>query len=122
MNTAQEMVEIMNEARQKMKEASQLNAQIAVEKYLMPQIHERANAGYGCVEIILTNIVKDQAAKADYIAWSVNTGRWPRKKITSYKVYVYDMIDYLKSQGYDVVYMPWMHLFTIIWTPLKELV
>ena len=120
MNTAQEMVEIMNEARQKMKEASQLNAQIAVEKYLMPQIRERANAGYGSIEIILKDIVADQAVKADYIAWSVNTGRWTRKKITSYKVYVHDMIDFLKSQGYDVVYMPWMHLFTIIWTPLKE--
>lgn len=120
MNTAQEMIEIMNEARQKTKEASQLNAKIAVEKYLMPQMRERANAGYGCIEIILKNIVTDQSIKADYVAWSVNTGRWLRKKITSYKVYVYDMIDFLKSQGYDVVYMPWMHLFTIIWTPLKE--
>ena len=120
MNTAQEMVEIMNEARQKIKEASQLNAQIAVEKYLMPQIHERANAGYGCIEIILKDIVADRSVKADYIAWSENTGGWTRKKITSYKVYICDMVDFLKSQGYDVVYMPWMHLFTIIWAPLKE--
>lgn len=120
MNTAQEMVEIMNEAREKIKEASQLNAQLAVEKYLMPQMRERANAGYGCIEIILKDIVTDRAIKADYVEWSVTTGGWTRKKMTSYKVYVCDMIDFLKSQGYDVVYMPWMHLFTIIWTPLKE--
>lgn len=120
MKTAQEMVEIMNEARNRMKEASQLNAQIAVEKYLMPQMRERANAGYGCIEITLKNIVADRAVKADYIAWTETTGGWTRKRNTSYKVYVNDMVDFLKSQGYDVVYMPWMHLFTIIWTPLKE--
>lgn len=120
MKTAQEMVTLTKDALEKKREASKLSVDLAIEKFIMPTMMDRACNGYTYAEVCLDKAIEDRTMNSYCVSWVEKTGGWARKKTTVYKVYVQDMVDYLKELGYTAYFLIWGKIFTVEWKDKKE--
>ena len=120
MKTAKEMATLTKDALDKKREASKAVVDLAIEKFIMPTMMERACNGYTYAEICLEKALMDYTMNAHYVYWTENKGGWTRKKTEMYEVYIQDMVDYLKELGYNAYFVIWGKIFTVEWKEKEE--
>ena len=111
MNTAQEIREITMDARAKMREDSKNNIDTVVMHYLYPEMHKRACSGHTSCEIMIPDKYRGIDCIGSYL-WLIE-GKGKNEK--TIKVYVDDILDFLRKLGYDVSAPSWTQVFIISW-------
>lgn len=115
MNTAQEMREITKDARQQMLDKSKLNVETAIEKFITPTMLSRAQNGFATCEVYIPAESRNQDVIGSFIYWTEGKGK--NKEVI--KVYIVDIVNYLKEQGYTAVWAEWYKYIDIAWKEVE---
>lgn len=115
MHTAQEIREITKDARQQMLDKSRLNIETAIEKFITPTILSRAKSGFATCEVYIPAESRNQDVIGSFLYWTEGKGK--NKEVI--KVYIVDVVNYLKEQGYKAVWAEWYKYIDIAWKEVE---